>query len=805
MDRKLEKLNKVLETIQDDTITPKELEKFLVFVLEFINKSKEDFSKVSSDNLAKVAEALVLIDSKQEMLDNFVNELTREVKNEYNTILKSAKSFLEEVQKIKALPGKNGKDGADGKDADETKIVEDVFAKIPAHTCDPIEETIAKINDLPTNDPELKIDASHIKNLPELAREVLAGGSKLLANLGDVNVAGVTNGQVLKYNSTLQRWEPATDASGAVDSVFGRTGTVTAQSGDYTTTLVTEGTNLYYTQARFDTAFSAKSTTDLAEGSNLYYTDARARSSISSTATGLDYNSGNGRFSLTSGYEIPTTASLATYFKQSGNAFGATAVLGTTDANDLTFIRNNTEEMRITTGNLLFGTTSAIGAEVAVFRKDQNANTNFDLINATSGTAARALFLVSNSATLSGNISMQSISAGFTSSGLLVADSAVIQSTKTAGLNIGTNNSAPLGFWTNNVQSIKLDIYGALWASTEPSTAGAFATNPSTGQIYVGSTTTANSGDPGLFVMARNVTNSGTSLGQLIWANYALGTTEKRVGIIQTFRGSANNTGTMRISVMNAGTINTNTEFFGDQTVQHYGFMGIGTVPVANQTITATGSTNGSISIFNINSNTGTAATSFVAAQNNSGNNIGIQRFGSGYTTNGLLTAGSGRLVQVVSASSQILLINTQSGDADVVVATNGFATSNERIRFSSTGIGVSGPASSKITTPSAILHLAAGSATAGTAPIKLTSGTNLTTAETGAIEYNGTNLFFTRTGTTRENVLVGNDGATAPATNAIGVVADYYGTSATRVLTTPNSWAGVVIGGTTYKIPLYT
>jgi hypothetical protein len=38
----------------------------------------------------------------------------------------------------------------------------------------------------------------------------------------------------------------------AVSSVFGRTGAVIAASGDYTTTQVTEGTNLYYTEARVD-------------------------------------------------------------------------------------------------------------------------------------------------------------------------------------------------------------------------------------------------------------------------------------------------------------------------------------------------------------------------------------------------------------------------------------------------------------------------------------------------------------------------------------------------------------------------
>jgi hypothetical protein len=54
------------------------------------------------------------------------------------------------------------------------------------------------------------------------------------------------------------------------------------------TTVVTEGTNLYYTQARFDTAFAAKSTTNLTEGTNLYFTNLRARQAISLTTTGTE-------------------------------------------------------------------------------------------------------------------------------------------------------------------------------------------------------------------------------------------------------------------------------------------------------------------------------------------------------------------------------------------------------------------------------------------------------------------------------------------------------------------------------------
>lgn len=48
------------------------------------------------------------------------------------------------------------------------------------------------------------------------------------------------------------------------------------------------------------------------------------------------------------------------------------------------------------------------------------------------------------------------------------------------------------------------------------------------------------------------------------------------------------------------------------------------------------------------------------------------------------------------------------------------------------------------VNTPTALLHIAAGTATANTAPLKFTTGTNLTTPENGAVEYDGTNYFVT-------------------------------------------------------------
>jgi hypothetical protein len=77
-------------------------------------------------------------------------------------------------------------------------------------------------------------------------------------------------------------------------------------------------------------------------------------------------------------------------------------------------------------------------------------------------------------------------------------------------------------------------------------------------------------------------------------------------------------------------------------------------------------------------------------------------------------------------------------------------------------------------------LEIAAGTTTLG--PLKLTSGTNLTTAVAGTMEYNGTNLFFTRSGTTRESVICAN------AVNSVSP-------------TSPNRTITVVIDGTTYYL----
>lgn len=72
-------------------------------------------------------------------------------------------------------------------------------------------------------------------------------------------------------------------------------------------------------------------------------------------------------------------------------------------------------------------------------------------------------------------------------------------------------------------------------------------------------------------------------------------------------------------------------------------------------------------------------------------------------------------------------------------------------VRRGNFGVGVA--------TPSALIHLKAGTATAGTSPLKFTSGTNLTTPEAGSMEFDGTNYFVTSSTTryTMAKTLIGS------------------------------------------------
>jgi hypothetical protein len=170
----------------------------------------------------------------------------------------------------------------------------------------------------------------------------------------------------------------------------------------------------------------------------------------------------------------------------------------------------------------------------------------------------------------------------------------------------------------------------------------------------------------------------------------------------------------------------------------------------------------------------------------------------------GILTGGSNNVLVGYQAGD-----NLTTGTGNVLLGYNidvPTATSTNTLTISNMifGTGLSGtsttiPTTGKIgiglSSPTAILHLKAGTATANTAPLKFNSGVNLTSPEDGAMEYDGTHVYFT-VGSTRYQLDQQSTGTSLPSQT--GNNGKYLTTDGTTA-----SWGAIVgsSGGTVTSV----
>jgi hypothetical protein len=165
---------------------------------------------------------------------------------------------------------------------------------------------------------------------------------------------GSVAGNYTQVESGLTSAEIVAHLSGGTGINIAANGTISF-NGD--TDDVSEGsTNLYYTQARFNSAFGAKSTSDLSEGSNLYYTDARSRAAVSAESGGcLLYASATGQFriSISNSGGLSTSGALAVQYDNS--------TIGLNGSNQLEF-KGDSDDVSEGSSNLYFTDARARGA-----------------------------------------------------------------------------------------------------------------------------------------------------------------------------------------------------------------------------------------------------------------------------------------------------------------------------------------------------------------------------------------------------------------------------------------------------------
>jgi len=148
------------------------------------------------------------------------------------------------------------------------------------------------------------------------------------------------------------------------------------------------------------------------------------------------------------------------------------------------------------------------------------------------------------------------------------------------------------------------------------------------------------------------------------------------------------------------------------------------------------------------NTNVGAAASADLTISNNNGTattfygNFGMNSSGWAGTA-GTATFNAPNVVYLTAASGDLALGTITSNPIRFVVNSGADAAIIDT--SSRLGIGVA--------SPTAMLHLKAGTATASTGPLKFNSGTNLTTAEAGSCEYDGNNFYKTVDTTHGRNV----------------------------------------------------
>lgn len=190
-------IEKLLRMFSADRIVMKdEVEALLDGLVTIIETFQEKSTRLNTELEVKLQRALTA------MAEEHNNVLTQledgRILNQENAITAANEIIDQANERIDALivevKSAMPKDGQDGKDADETVIIESVLQriKLPEYKelqLDSGEEIVDKINELPTDDEEKKIDANHIKNLPKSVVNNFRGGGS--------GIKGVTSNNFL--------------------------------------------------------------------------------------------------------------------------------------------------------------------------------------------------------------------------------------------------------------------------------------------------------------------------------------------------------------------------------------------------------------------------------------------------------------------------------------------------------------------------------------------------------------------------------------------------------------------------------
>jgi gas vesicle protein len=118
---KLDKLKKLLELTQNDTLKPSDVEQFLKVLIQIVKKSKDEFDSISKENQQVIKQALDYITTEHQDILSKVSQETKTAIKDFSDKIFEVEKLIAKVKTIKPIDGVDGKDGSDGKDGKDGK------------------------------------------------------------------------------------------------------------------------------------------------------------------------------------------------------------------------------------------------------------------------------------------------------------------------------------------------------------------------------------------------------------------------------------------------------------------------------------------------------------------------------------------------------------------------------------------------------------------------------------------------------------------------------------------------------------
>jgi len=170
----LEQLKKLGQIFNSDKIvTQDEVEQVLNALITILANNKKGIEKLTEEQKAELEKTVNFVMTEMTKMQGEHEadhkKMNTEMAATMANTLRKCQGMMDEMLAMKPV------DGNDGKDCNPADVVPLVMEQIKLPKAFILEgkgdQVVSEINKLPTDDEELKIDASHIKNLPEIKSE----------------------------------------------------------------------------------------------------------------------------------------------------------------------------------------------------------------------------------------------------------------------------------------------------------------------------------------------------------------------------------------------------------------------------------------------------------------------------------------------------------------------------------------------------------------------------------------------------------------------------------------------------------